>query len=135
MLSYNQFKKCLLVSKVTFTPKARRNVPKGHFVYKKIAVEGLAAVAVMVVTEPGVVPVGSNGINKGKYKGKFRVRAVLVLDIVDEDGRHHTTATSERGGTYNVGQVFTPDGFTTDLNDDCGRGVHCFATPKKAWDL
>lgn len=37
--------------------------------------------------------------------------------------------------TYAVGKVTNPDGFETDLYEDCGQGIHCFATPTKALNL
>ena len=100
-----------------------QRVPVGKVVFKSCQGD----VAKLLVVEEGLVPNNSVG-RGGDYDGKFRVRKVFVLGIVDREGSVLFDASSGRGGIYVVGQLYTPNGFTSDVDDDCGMGVHCFAT-------
>lgn len=72
------------------------------------------------------------------YVGKFRVRSVMVMGIIDRNGKlHNSASTNKRGGhggrfVYRVGESKRPNGFTTNLNEDCGQGIHLFPDFDKA---
>ena len=111
-----------------FKPETGKVVPVGKVVYKRAG----NCIVKMLVTKAGLVPRGFNSPNQAPLRGKFRVAQVLVLGIVNGySGNPETTATSSWNGRYIVGELYNPDGFTTNLNEDCGHGVHCFANVDK----
>ena len=87
----------------------------------------------VLITKAGLRPL--HNLGGLRYDGKFRVREVMVVGIIDEGGIYHDTAYTRNACTYRVGELVSPNGFSRSLKEDCGQGIHLFSTFDKAAKL
>ena len=68
--------------------------------------------------------------------GKCRAECAEVLDLVDYNGNHYSTALSKYSNflTYRVGHMVYADSFDEDPITVCTHGIHFFLREDEAWE-